>query len=53
MRQGGIDPGDLVDLLTGHGFQPHEMNARGMEPVDSDALRDLDRMTDLFWKKPV
>jgi hypothetical protein len=50
---GAIDPGDLVDLLTGHGFQPHEMNANGMEPVDSDALRDLDRMTDLFWKKPV
>ena len=53
MRQGGIDPGDLVDLLTGHGFQPHEMHANGMEPVDADALRDLDRMTDLFWKKPV
>jgi FkbM family methyltransferase len=53
MRLGGIEPGDLVDLLTGHGFKPHEMNANGMASVDPDSLADLDRMTDLYWTKPV
>jgi FkbM family methyltransferase len=53
MRQGGINPGDLIDLLTGYGYEPHEMHATGMQSVDANSLRDLDRMTDLFWKKAV
>lgn len=53
MRQGNIEPGDLIALFTGHGFQPHEMQANVMTPVDPDTLPGLDRMTDLYWTKDV
>ena len=53
MRQGEINPGDLIDLLTGYGYQPHEMIAGSMVSVDANSLRDLDRMTDHYWKKSV
>ena len=53
MRQGEINPGDLIDLLTGYGYQPHEMIAGSMVSVDANSLRDLDRMTDHYWKKRV
>lgn len=52
MRLGGIEPGDLVDLFTGHGFRPQEMGAKGMTSIDPASLPDLDRMTDLYWTKP-
>lgn len=51
MRKGGIDPADLVTLLTGHGFLPHLITDAGLEPTDPAALPDIDQVIDLFWHK--
>jgi len=51
MRQGGIDPADLVNLLSGHGFEPHAISATGLEPVATDSLANLTQVTDLFWQR--
>ena len=51
MRQGGLDPADLVDLLVGHGFKPHVVTATGLEPVVPDSLPTLTQVTDLFWQR--
>ena len=51
MRAGGVDPADLVDLLTGHGFRPHRIDSDGLAPADPAALADVDGVIDLFWRK--
>jgi len=51
MRTGGIDPADLVALLTGHGFSPHLITTEGLKPINPAALPDIDTIIDLFWHK--
>lgn len=51
MRQGGIDPSELIDLLAGLGFEPHTIGESGLEPVSVDALVELTQVTDLFWQR--
>ncbi len=51
MRQGGLDPADLVALLTGHGFLPHAVSQSGLKPVDPGVLPALERVADFFWLK--
>lgn len=53
MRRGGIDPADLVTLLTGHGFRPYVVTSSGLQPVDPDTLINVERVADFFWQKPV
>jgi FkbM family methyltransferase len=52
MRKGGIDPADLVDLLIGHGFDANLITADGLQPIEPDAVKALESITDLFWQKP-
>lgn len=51
MRQGGLDPADLIALLTGHGFIPHLIIDAALRAVQPDTLLELDEVTDLFWRK--
>jgi len=51
MRQGGLNPADLIDLLAGHGFKPHAITATGLQPVALDSLPALTHVTDLFWQR--
>lgn len=51
MRQGGIDPADLIELLAGHGFEPHTIGETGLQPVATDSLAELTQVTDLFWQR--
>jgi FkbM family methyltransferase len=53
MRQGGLDPADLVDLLVGHGFRPHIITATGLETIATETLPALTQVTDLFWQRAV
>lgn len=52
MRQGGIDPADLVDLMIDHGFRARRVGHAGIEPMNADDLKRFDGVTDLFWQKP-
>jgi len=52
MRQGGLDPADLINLLVGHGFEPHAITETGLAPVAADTLPTLTQVTDLFWQRP-
>lgn len=52
MLQGGIDPGDLIDFLTGFGYRPHEIKADGTLFINANSLRDLEQKN-LFWTKSV
>ena len=51
MRQGGLDPQDLVDLLANGGFTPHAVSEAGVTAVAIDTLAGLTQVTDLFWQK--
>ncbi len=51
MHKGGINPADLVTLLTGHGFVPYAVSCSGLEQVDPDTLPVLERTADFFWQK--
>lgn len=53
MRRGGIDPSHLIDLLAGHGFQPHTITVTGLMPVATESLRELSQVTDLYWQRAV
>jgi FkbM family methyltransferase len=52
MRQGGLNPADLIMLLTGHGFTPHFIDNGALRVAQPDTLVELDEVTDLFWRKP-
>jgi len=49
MRFGGVEPSDLVALLTGCGFRPYAVNEGGMLPVDSDVLCEAQETRDYLW----
>ena len=51
MRAGSLEPSELVDLMLGHGFTPHELRAGRLEPMDAVALRESDRQLDIFWSR--
>jgi FkbM family methyltransferase len=51
MRQGGLEPAELIDLLMGFGFTPYAIRDGKLEMADRDALIALDQVTDLFWRK--
>ncbi len=51
MRQGGVNPADLVTLLTDHGFIPYTVSCTGLKQVDPDTLPLLERTADFFWQK--
>lgn len=53
MRQGGLDPADLIDLLVGHGFRPHAITTTGLEAIAAETLPALTQVTDLFWQRAV
>lgn len=52
MRQGGIEPADLIDLMTGHGFEAHLITPNGLEPIAAEAAARIEPITDLLWQKP-
>jgi FkbM family methyltransferase len=51
MRQGGLEPAEFIDLLTGFGFTPHFINDGKLQVADREMLIGLDEVTDLFWRK--
>lgn len=51
MRKGGLNPADLISLLTGHGFIPHLIDNGALRAVQADTLVELNEVTDLFWQK--
>ena len=52
MRQGGIEPTDLIDLMTGHGFEAHLITPNGLEPITAETAARIEPITDLLWQKP-
>ena len=53
MRQGGIDPAELVDLFVEHGYSATQITAQGPAPIEAGEIKRIDGITDLFWQKPI
>ncbi len=52
MKQGGIEPQWLVDLVMGYGFQPFVIDERGkLHSLTKEQLLALDKIVDVLWKK--
>lgn len=49
MKAGSLEPADLVDLMTGHGFVAHMLDDGQLMRVGPAALLSSDRHVDLFW----
>lgn len=49
MRQAGLDPTRLLDLLSASGYAPHVVRDGGLVPVDVAGLRDWDGQADHLW----
>lgn len=52
MRRGGVDPADLVSLLTGAGLVPHRIGADGLLPCTAGELLEQERQTNILWSRP-
>ena len=51
MRTGGLDPAELISLLTGLGFVPHAIDERGLRRMDPASLAGLDQQVNLAWRR--
>ncbi|TFH55375.1 MAG: FkbM family methyltransferase, partial [Gemmatimonadales bacterium] len=51
MKAASIVPGDLIDLMLGHGFSPNVLSDGKLVPRDTDALKQTDAHVDLFWTR--
>lgn len=51
MRQAGIEPSALIDLLVSSGMQVSMFGETGMVEVDATALRTLTGQVDLLWQR--
>lgn len=49
MKSASIDPTELLDLLYGHGLEPHVLRDGKLAGVTRDALAASVRHVDLFW----
>ncbi|MBL8225713.1 MAG: FkbM family methyltransferase [Chromatiales bacterium] len=52
MRRGGVDPADLVGLLTGAGLVPSRIGAGGLVPCTAAELLRQERQTNILWSRP-
>jgi len=48
MKKGGVDPGLLIELLTGKGLKPHILQEGRLVPVSRDELLSKDAC-DIVW----
>lgn len=51
MRSAGLEPADLVNLMTGLGFSPNVLRDGDLSPVNAGDLKNSDRHVDLFWSR--
>ena len=51
MRQGGVEPADLLGLLHGHGFDPFSIDGLDLVPRSDQELLDRDANINLLWLK--
>jgi len=51
MKSASIVPGDLIDLMLGHGFFANVLTEGKLVPQDADILKQSDTHVDLFWTK--
>jgi FkbM family methyltransferase len=51
MRTGGLDPAELVRLLSDAGLRPHEILPEGLRAVDAVALVKSDQQLNLAWTR--
>jgi FkbM family methyltransferase len=52
MRRGGVDPADLVSLLTGAGLVPNRIGTDGLVPCTAAELLQQERQTNILWSRP-
>ena len=53
MRTGDINPEELISLFIEHGFTARRLLERKLIPIEPDAIRQLEDVTDLLWQKKV
>lgn len=51
MREGGVEPADLLELLHDHGFDPFSIEGLDLVPKDDEELLDRDTNINLLWLK--
>jgi FkbM family methyltransferase len=51
MRDAGLNPAELIDLLQTAGFVPHRLRGRAIEPTDWSTLAALDTQAELFLSR--
>lgn len=51
MRQGGLKPREMLDLLDAKGFQPGLLKDGEIEVTSVDALESADRQCDIIWQR--
>lgn len=51
MSAASLQPGELLDLMLGHGFAAHRLESGRLNRVDKCELLTSDRHRDLFWMR--
>ena len=51
MRQGGIEPSELLELLRSHGYSPNVVKDGELQPIDDEQLLTRNNNINLFWTK--
>ena len=51
MAAAQIDPADLIDLMSGQGFEASILHDGDLVPADHDELKSSEQHVDLFWRK--
>ncbi len=51
MREGGVEPAGLLDLLRSYDFRPYVINGLDLDPIEDSILLKRDKNINLLWKK--
>ena len=49
MRAAALDPAELIDLMSGHGFRPNELRDGRLHPLEAGQLKTTEQHIDIFW----
>jgi hypothetical protein len=49
MRAAALDPAELIDLMSGHGFRPNELRDGGLHSLEAEQLKTTEQHIDIFW----